>query len=136
MFKYDQAVIKESDEEWSVDWDFFKNHFKAGFPLENANKLIHAQVFLNKINQTQQLEIFQTTDDPTFAPTQKISKQITEMQYEGTDAEISYYESGHLCIVPTIPMVHSKGFDIKSLNRSHCGLKFSTKRYFFIFSPY
>ena len=67
--------------------------------------------FFDQINQTLATKIFQTTDDPTFAPTQKISKQITEMQYEGSDAEISYYESGHLCIVPTIPMVHSKGYD-------------------------
>ena len=52
LYKNDQAVIKQSDEEWSVDWDFFKNHFKAGFPLKNANKLIHAQVFFrqNKSN--------------------------------------------------------------------------------------
>ena len=32
------------------------------------------------------------------------------MQIEGTSAELSFYEAGHLCILPTIPMCHETFF--------------------------
>ena len=31
---------------------------------------------------------------------------MTELQFEGTSADLSYVNAGHLCVIPTIPMVH------------------------------
>lgn len=31
---------------------------------------------------------------------------MVEFSLEGTDADISYVNAGHLCVIPTIPMVH------------------------------
>ena len=47
---------------------------------------------------------FQTTADPTQAPTSELAKEIAHLALEGTDADLSFFHAGHLCILPTIPM--------------------------------
>ena len=37
------------------------------------------------------------------------------MQIEGTSAELSFYEAGHLIILPTIPMVHESFMSLGSV---------------------
>ena len=40
---------------------------------------------------------------------------MTELQFEGTSADLSYVNAGHLCVIPTVPMVHETNQNIGKL---------------------
>ena len=46
IYDEEKQVIRETEEGWEFDRDFFRSFIKSGFPLENANKHIHLQVKL------------------------------------------------------------------------------------------
>ena len=81
---------KDNNNSWQLNKDVLRNAISHGFPLAQANKIVYCQ----------------TTADPLHAPTAEMSQELTEMSFEGVDADISYVDAGHLCIIPTIPMVH------------------------------
>ena len=40
------------------------------------------------------------------SPSPALGKELIEFSLDGTTADISYINAGHLCILPTIPMIH------------------------------
>ena len=41
-----------------------------------------------------------------FRPNRQINREFTELSLEGADVDLSFVNAGHLCIIPTIPMIH------------------------------
>jgi len=89
MFHYDNNfMFAAKNGEWVLNRDAFMKSKQAGYPITETNKIVH----------------FQTTADPTQAPTSALAKEIAELALEGTNADLDFINSGHLCILPTIPM--------------------------------
>ena len=47
-----------------------------------------------------------------YSPSADIGKEMTELQLEGTSADISFVKAGHLTILPTIPMIHETKMNV------------------------
>lgn len=52
--------------------------------LWKANKIVHLQ----------------TLYDPIYGPTPEIIREASELSLEGVDAELQFFDAGHLCIIP------------------------------------
>jgi len=89
LYQYDKEfMFSAKNGAWVFNRDAFLKSKRDGYPLTHTNKIVH----------------FQTTADPTQAPTSALAKEIAELALEGTNADLHFINSGHLCILPTIPM--------------------------------
>ena len=61
-----ELIFRKENNEWSYDKDIMRYLIKTGFPLKQANKLVHCQ----------------TLDDPCCNPTPEIGREINELQFE------------------------------------------------------
>ena len=84
----DESVFPIENNEYRFDKDLFAKIKEQGYPLHKTRKIVH----------------FQTLEDPTQAPTADLAKEIAQMALEGTNADLEFINSGHLCLLPTIPM--------------------------------
>ena len=81
-------MFKIKNDEWMLDKDAFRRSMQVGYPLDQTQKIVH----------------FQTLADPTQAPTPELAKEIAQIALEGSNADLNFINSGHLCTLPTIPM--------------------------------
>ena len=89
MYHYgNNFMFAAKNGEWVLNRDAFLKSKRDGYPITETNKIVH----------------FQTTADPTQAPTSALAKEIAELALEGTNSDLDFIHSGHLCILPTIPM--------------------------------
>jgi len=58
-----------------------------------------------KMNKIKKHFNFQTLEDPIMSPSAEMTKFMTEYLTADTDINVEFYECGHLCTVPHLPMV-------------------------------
>jgi len=90
-YHHDMKFLFEKNEEnWIMNYDTAQRMKNEGYDLSKIKKIVHCQ----------------TLEDPTHSPTAEEAKKLIEFQLDGIDADVSYIKAGHLCILPTIPMIH------------------------------